>query len=223
MKIHSYLATNGYLQSVHMRHTRLLESLHKIVESARSEQGEGDAWEKALDIARAHMPSVSFSHEGSEATRSLDGTPSLTPDLDGTTRSFIDGDVATALRKRIAEAPGETTSRVGLGLGAEATIQATDAHSASAELTAMVPASRPVPDYAVLVHHPNEEISNLAQELNELDTELTSTGVQQIRWPENISYRNFADYQLVPTLVYELEYPRTDRCVRLFFLSLKMI
>ena len=33
----------------------------------------------------------------------------------------------------------------------------------------------------------------------------------QTTFPNNITFLNFADYLLVPTLVYELEYPRTDR------------
>jgi sterol O-acyltransferase len=213
MKIHSYVSTNGYLQTVNDKRTRMLEALHKIVQTHAEGKHIEDSWEEALDVARAYMPAISISRDGSEGTRSLDGTPSLTPDIDGTSRSFIDGDVAAALRRRIAEAPGESKAAVGLGLGADASIHANDAHSAVAELTAKVPAQRPEPDYAVLIHHPNDEIRNLADELIELDAELTSTGVQQIRWPENISYRNFADYQLIPTLVYELEYPRTDRCV----------
>ena len=62
-----------------------------------------------------------------------------------------------------------------------------------------------------LVDHPDEKISELAQEFSELDSELVSTGPAKVRWPNNISWGNFADYQLIPTLVYDLEYPRTER------------
>ena len=211
MKIHSYLSTNGYLQKVNDKHTRVLEALLEAVNTHAEEERAPGSWENALDVARAHMPSINLSREGSEGVRSLEGTPSITPELDGPSRSFIDGDVAVALRKRIAEAPGKTETGVGLGLGVDASVHASDALGAAAELTAKMPTKRPEPDYAVLVHHPDEKISNLAHELVELDAELTSTGVRQIRWPENISYSNYADYQLVPSLVYELEYPRTDR------------
>ena len=51
-----------------------------------------------------------------------------------------------------------------------------------------------------------------------MEGELTGIGPEYVRWPENITYKNFAVYQLVPTLVYELEYPRTDRYVVLISL-----
>ncbi|CAE6417478.1 unnamed protein product [Rhizoctonia solani] len=62
-----------------------------------------------------------------------------------------------------------------------------------------------------LVHHPSSNIAALAQSLTHMDRELTSTGKSRIRFPNNISYANFLDFQMVPTLCYELEYPRTER------------
>ena len=67
-----------------------------------------------------------------------------------------------------------------------------------------------------LVDHPDETISAIARDYSELESELISTGPQYIRWPANITYKNFWEYLLIPTLVYELEYPRTDRCVSTF-------
>jgi sterol O-acyltransferase len=62
-----------------------------------------------------------------------------------------------------------------------------------------------------LIDHPDEKIAELAKEFSELDSELVSTGPEKVRWPNNIGWGNFADYQLIPTLVYDLEYPRTER------------
>ncbi|KAF8677777.1 MBOAT, membrane-bound O-acyltransferase family [Rhizoctonia solani] len=62
-----------------------------------------------------------------------------------------------------------------------------------------------------LVHHPSSNIAVLAQSLTEMDLELTSTGKNRVQFPNNISYANFLDFQMVPTLCYELEYPRTER------------
>jgi len=73
-----------------------------------------------------------------------------------------------------------------------------------------------------LVDHPDDKISELAQEYSELDAELVSTGPAKIRWPNNISWSNFADYQLIPTLVYDLEYPRTKR-IRPFYVFEKTV
>jgi len=63
-----------------------------------------------------------------------------------------------------------------------------------------------------LISHPDNRISAIAQNLTDMDLELSSRGpTYAVTWPENISLANFADYQLIPTLVYELEYPRTER------------
>ena len=65
-----------------------------------------------------------------------------------------------------------------------------------------------------LVDHPRASLAALAREWSELDAELvSSSGPQGVRWPANVSLRDFALYQLTPVLVYELEYPRTNRCV----------
>jgi hypothetical protein len=46
-------------------------------------------------------------------------------------------------------------------------------------------------------------------QIAELDAELKKPTVE---YPENVSVSNFVDYMFIPTLVYEMEYPRTDRC-----------
>jgi sterol O-acyltransferase len=78
----------------------------------------------------------------------------------------------------------------------------------------------PIPEELVaqhtLIDHPDPEISKLATEYSELDSELTSTGPEHLKWPANITWKNFAVYQLIPTLVYELEFPRTNRRVDRF-------
>jgi sterol O-acyltransferase len=63
----------------------------------------------------------------------------------------------------------------------------------------------------VLVDHPNEGISAMAKDYSELEGELSSSGPYRVTYPNNVTMKNFAVYQLIPTLVYELEYPRTDR------------
>ena len=63
----------------------------------------------------------------------------------------------------------------------------------------------------VLTYHPDSQISSMAEDYSELEREMVSSGPLYLKWPETITWKNFAVYQLVPTLVYELEYPRTDR------------
>jgi len=60
-----------------------------------------------------------------------------------------------------------------------------------------------------LTWHPEEEISHLAIAIAEEKEFLTSSGPQQNVFPSNVGFFNFIDYLLIPTLVYELEYPRT--------------
>ncbi|KAF8603802.1 MBOAT-domain-containing protein [Ceratobasidium sp. AG-I] len=62
-----------------------------------------------------------------------------------------------------------------------------------------------------LCTHPSSNIAVLAESLTQMDMELTSTGKDRVRFPNNVSYFNFLDFQMVPTLCYELEYPRTER------------
>jgi sterol O-acyltransferase len=47
----------------------------------------------------------------------------------------------------------------------------------------------------------NDEIQHLKSELNH----------EKVTFPNNITFYNFTDYILIPTLVYEMEYPRTNR------------
>jgi sterol O-acyltransferase len=47
----------------------------------------------------------------------------------------------------------------------------------------------------------------------------SSANHERVTWPSNISLSNFADYQLIPTLVYELSYPRTDRIRPVYLLE----
>lgn len=44
----------------------------------------------------------------------------------------------------------------------------------------------------------------------ELDEALVSSGPAKVRYPANLTFYNFLDFLAVPTLVYELEYPRTN-------------
>ena len=53
-------------------------------------------------------------------------------------------------------------------------------------------------------------IGDIAVEMQELEKELTKGNTT---YPQNQTFANFIDYLLVPTLVYELEYPRTEKLV----------
>ncbi|KAK9369706.1 MBOAT, membrane-bound O-acyltransferase family-domain-containing protein [Lipomyces kononenkoae] len=51
----------------------------------------------------------------------------------------------------------------------------------------------------------------LLDEIEICQTELKSTlPMSKVRYPNNVTFFNFFDYMMLPTLVYELEYPRTQ-------------
>ncbi|KAL8651427.1 MAG: hypothetical protein Q9210_003251 [Variospora velana] len=57
--------------------------------------------------------------------------------------------------------------------------------------------------------HKDEEEA-LSELREDLAIELTSP-LGQVTYPQNLTWSNYTDYILVPTLCYELEYPRTER------------
>jgi len=64
---------------------------------------------------------------------------------------------------------------------------------------------------STLTFHPSHQIRDLASNIDAMRLDLTGTGVKRVVWPENVTFWNFTDYLLIPTLCYELEYPRTNK------------
>lgn len=143
-------------------------------------------FEMAVAVAKIHRKEADCMSVRSDSGSSTPDGPN------GGEKSYLEVEVSAAavLRQRLAAAAA-----------------AAKPEAVMAEHIAEATESGPHP----LVDHPDEKISELAQEFSELDAELVSTGPAKVRWPNNISWRNFADYQLIPTLVYDLEYPRMER------------
>ena len=194
MKMHSYLSTNGELAHTHKQAEKVLAQLQKATEA------EG-GWDEALHKAEAIML------EDDSPVQS--GTPSVPSDApDGSTTSYIDARTAATLRQRLANhaspggaANGETATASG--------VKTTGTRVMSVD-TPTIPTQPPSPS-EILSNHPNEAIASLAKHHVELERELHGPIEGRVRWPANITFCDFAWYQLTPTLVYELEYPRTDR------------
>ncbi|CDS81951.1 related to acyl-CoA sterol acyltransferase [Sporisorium scitamineum] len=80
-----------------------------------------------------------------------------------------------------------------------------------------------------LSSHPDTLISDLAREIEVLREDLLSARPSDpspdlihqhtVMWPANVTYANFWDYLLVPTLVYELSYPRLKTIRPLYVLE----
>jgi len=182
MKMHSYITLNWQLQSVTEQSRELFDSL-KVKTKAFG------GWDKALTDANARKIEMQLQASATHASSTHEPTPIGTPPVaEGSSTATIDVSTATALRQR---------------LNAMASLPNND--NQNSPLRSAVDSVHP------LIHHADPEISAMAKDYSELQSELTSGGPHHVTWPNNISWRNFAMYQLVPTLVYDLEYPRTDR------------
>ncbi|TPX42209.1 hypothetical protein SeLEV6574_g05707 [Synchytrium endobioticum] len=62
----------------------------------------------------------------------------------------------------------------------------------------------------------SDSLAFVDRQLAELDAELDKPNVS---YPQNVNVMNFIDYMLIPTLVYELEYPRTQKIRPLYVLE----
>lgn len=203
--MHSYMTINGYLQYVSKQSQKKLDQLRKsVTESSGS-------WDEAIASAKAHRAALDAATPGSNFASDTEFTPAATPGVEGergATMQYTDASTANALRKRLAAVSVDNNSRLGTPSIEHSEYPPAAAEEKEKPTNGQGPAT-PHP----LVDHPEEKISALAKEYSELEGELTSSGPHYVRWPNNISLHNFAVYQLVPTLVYELEYPRTDRYV----------
>ncbi|KAH9040455.1 MBOAT, membrane-bound O-acyltransferase family-domain-containing protein [Lactarius pseudohatsudake] len=176
MKMHSYMATNGYLKQVSQQSTELLSQLR----DATSRAG---GWDKAISEATKRREALE--HETDSISTGTTTSSIVTPELsDGVSSSYVQVHDPAVLRNRLTQV----------------TEPAPITDDKPKDLTPRA-----------LVDHPDPEISALATEYLELESELVSSGPERVRWPENITLKNFAVYQLIPTLVYELEFPRTNK------------
>lgn len=185
MKMHSYMYVNGYLSFVAKDATALLKKLEHEAERV-------GGWEKAMMAAKSHQQELDAATQRTDSgTETPEGSPAI---YEGTAKSYMDVSAASVLRQRLV-----STNKI-------EEISSQDVSRSSS------PAPEPiVVTPHTLVDHPDQELSRLAKEYSELEAELSSTGPEQVRWPANIGWKKFAVYQLIPTLVYELEYPRTEK------------
>lgn len=183
MKMHSYMNINGYLSYVRQQ----ADSVMKQLRAATSAAG---GWDEAIAAAEARR-------RDSERSSDSDDLPT-----NDSPASSSNGDAQ--LRQRAIR---QNHSKLAQTEGANTTQIVTTGNRVLQPEEILKPAPH------TLVDHPDESIASLAREYSELESELVSTGPEYIRWPNNITYKNFATYMLIPSLVYELEYPRTERYV----------
>ena len=185
MKMHSYMNINGYLATIDAQSKAVLARLRKLTDTV-------GGWDAAIAAAESRRRAIDASSEDEAPTNDKPVPTSSTSE--------------STLRKR-----SKSNSLRSPHLSPANIVNATQIITTGNHV---LPASHVLkPGPHPLVDHPDEAISSLAKEYSELESELVGMGPEYIRWPDNITYKRFAYYMLVPTLVYELEYPTTDRYV----------
>lgn len=212
--MHSYITVNGQLQTVSTHAEKLMRDLRKAAESV-------GGWEQAIVVAQARqaeidaqsLSGVSTPLNGSINSGTHEATPIGTPPVpEGSSTSYVDVKTANALRKRltaVAAQNNKNTEQVSVR-----TIHKMQSKESAEPSEAKFIVEEDLPEGLAphpLVAHPDPQISAMASDFSELQSELVSRGPTYVKWPETITWKNFALYQSIPTLVYELEYPRTDR------------
>lgn len=202
MKMHSYVSANGHFQLLDMQSDILLRDLRRATEPV-------GGWEEAIRVAAARrrkMGALLITEEFAESPASSFTAGRHFPDAAATPTISM---TSNTLRSRLLSAPfaAEGNPPVSIKRGKQMDTQDTQVYI-----------HQPHP----LVDHVDHQIVQLAKEYSDLQSELTSSGPNYITWPRNITFRNFALYHFFPTLVYELEYPRTDR-IRPFYVFEKIL
>ena len=207
MKMHSYISLNWHLQYVTEQSRELLNSLKEKTKAI-------GGWDKALTDAATKQTELQLQASATHASSTHEPTPIGTPPVaEGSSTATVDVSTASALRQRLnamASLPNNDNQGSPLRVG----VDAVPPHISQDRSQVTVLTNNGSTDELgphMLIYHPNPEISVMAKDYLELQSELTSSGPHHVTWPNNISWKNFAMYQLIPTLVYDLEYPRTDR------------
>ena len=206
--MHSYMAHNGMLATVYFRMREEKVQLAQLVDSLPGGR------EAALEEAAGRQAQLEAQEAVADGSTPL-GTPRfLTPMPDtpgtpgGTTPSINGTPEPNDLRRRI---PATRPQR-------KKFLPATDAlpkpdpdlpHGTSLEPSHIIsPHDAKTP--SALAWSSNERIATLARNIDAMEDELRSNGAKGLTWPQNVTYAHFLDYFFIPTLVYELEYPRTN-------------
>ncbi|KAG8923322.1 hypothetical protein FRC02_011219 [Tulasnella sp. 418] len=245
MKVHSYIAINGNFAELNLRQKEMMRKLKELVDALPGgwAKAEKDAANGRLQRAKENLIANGLLNAPGLPNVAEDSIPAGTPgSFAGASGACTPQLVAATLRNRLAahqaseEEPQTTTVTI-----ANMTPSTTPPKSETDESPYFPPSSSstfpprttandsgsPSTTRHPLIEHPNKDVNELAEAINELEDQLTSPGIGpkgkgKIRFPQNVTLANFVDYQLIPTLVYELEYPRTNR-IRLFYVFEKTV
>ncbi|BEI84302.1 hypothetical protein CcaverHIS002_0409060 [Cutaneotrichosporon cavernicola] len=220
MKMHSYMSHNGMLANVNARLIEEKRTLHEYLNSLPG------GHEAALAEAAERKGELE-AREASAPRISEPATPAPTP---------------TPPQIRVPNDNGavlsETSARLGLNGNAKkkngevrrrirSSKPATDAlpapQSGLPRGTSLEPAHTTSPHAkrapTLLAWSSDPKIALLARNIDAMSDELCSNGERGLVWPQNVTYKHFIEFMFFPTLVYQLEYPRTSTRRPLFILE----
>lgn len=233
MKMHSYMAHNGMLSQVYFRLKRERAALDQLVDSlpgGREHALEEAAARKAqLEAQEAENGPTPVGTPGHSRRGSIvDG---VAPLVGGTTYqnpiAAAGRDLAMATATSTHHKHGHTeilSEAVDLRRRSITRLTRKKSKPAIESLpepakdlpqgTSLEPLASAHPHEAAppsaLAWSPNEEIALLARNIDAMEAELQSNGAKKVKWPQNVTYRHFVEFMFFPTLVYQLEYPRTN-------------
>jgi sterol O-acyltransferase len=232
--MHSYMAHNGMLATVFFR---LQEEKIELAQVVDSLPGGREAVLREAADRRAELESQQASMN--EGTTPL-GTPGIATPAPGAmtpTGSTGYGDPSEAFRRHLINLAESTSPPKGSSSTRESSPDGSDFRRRSvtkpvktkstlamdalpkpqANLpvgTSLEPSHKTSPHDSsppgTLAWSPNERVALLARNIDAMEDELKSNGANRLVWPQNVTYRHFFDYFTFPTLVYQLEYPRTN-------------
>lgn len=178
------------------RSERLIEMKRNERKLSKVMEASPGGWEHARKVARENWDKACRENPSTEST--TDSFPS-----NQSTSSLSSPAANDSASKQTPEAPTEEGSTL-----RHRTSQARR-HEPLSDPQPTRSSDAPREGIETLTWHPEENISHLAIAIAEDKEFLTSSGPQQNVFPNNVTLLNFIDYLLIPTLVYELEYPRT--------------
>ncbi|WVQ93034.1 hypothetical protein IAU59_000098 [Kwoniella sp. CBS 9459] len=171
---------------------------HRVSFSAASGSGANAGYEDPAAALKRQLGSMTETTglSSSLSTSIKDGTPeSLGPSPEIRQRSTASASGKKKRKNQATDALPAPRANLPLGTSLE------PSHSTS-------PHEHAPPD--ALAWSSNEQIALLATNIDAMQEELKSNGAKGLVWPQNVTYKHFVDFMFFPTLVYQLEYPRTD-------------
>jgi sterol O-acyltransferase len=191
MKTHSYMATNGYLRYVSQQSAEILSQLRDATVRV-------GGWEKAIFDAKRRREDLEC--EPDTDTTGTSPSPFGTLELRGGALSTSYAEVT--LRTRSPQSP-DTRHRGRDNIRDRVSRQAKRQRQAKTPLTFLSP-------YITRTH----KSLCLSCGIHGTRIRARQFGTRTcVRWTEYIAFKNFAVYQRITTLVYELEYPPTKKHV----------